>query len=57
MENKTEERGFKLNLSYIFGSYGSKALKDGVFYGDEEGQSLIYPSGRFITVRNLENED
>ena len=47
----------RLDFLHAFGSGVSSDIKQGVCIGDEESNSILYPVGRHIAVRGLENQD
>ena len=47
----------RLDFLHAFGSGASSEIRQGVCIGDEETNSIMYPVGRHIAVRNLETHD
>jgi hypothetical protein len=47
----------KLDLLHCFGALSTTRIRDSVLLGDTESNSLIYPAGRHIGVRNLSTSE
>ena len=47
----------RLDFLHAFGSITSTEIRDSVCLGDHETNSLIYPIGKHIGVRNLQTSD
>lgn len=47
----------RLDFLHAFGSSVCTEIRQGVCISDEESNSILYPVGRHIAVRNLSNND